>query len=343
MASQNFDHLKALSAELHRLGVLAEQFFAIDANTSLIKSRQFGEYMVKEIAALSGVYDRERRETTHELLRRLSAAQIVPREVADVFHAVRKSGNEASHDLGGTPAEALSALKFCRTLGVWYRRAYGRDLAFRPSPFVPPKPSDETDAATQAELESLRQQVREAQTRLEATKASAEELSKARAAAEELARQAVEESAVWEKTAIDLEADHAELAKTLAQLQAEAAAKPDQQLLELRQASREAASRLELDERQTRLLIDAQLAGMGWEADSITLRHAAGARPEEGRDRAIAEWPTDTGPVDLCPVLRHELCWCRRSQARSRRRSVGPRPGRTLRARHSPRAGRAPS
>lgn len=298
MASQNFDHLMALSAELHRLGVLAEQFFAIDPNTSLIKSRQFGEYMVKEIAALSGVYDRERRETTHELLRRLSAAQIVPREVADVFHAIRKSGNEASHDLGGTPAEALSALKFCRTLGVWYRRAYGRDQAFRPGPFVPPKSSDETDAATQAELESLRQQVREAETRLEATKASAEELSRARAAAEELARQAVEESAVWERTAIDLEADQAELAKTLAQLQAEAAAKPDQQLLEVRQAGREAASRLELDEQQTRLLIDAQLAGMGWEADSITLRHAAGARPEEGRDLAIAEWPTDTGPVD---------------------------------------------
>ncbi|UIK05386.1 hypothetical protein [Neorhizobium galegae] len=48
--SANFDHLKEISPELHRLGVLAERFFAEDANTSLIKSRQFGEYMVKEIA-----------------------------------------------------------------------------------------------------------------------------------------------------------------------------------------------------------------------------------------------------------------------------------------------------
>lgn len=53
----NFDHLKENSQELHRLGTLAERFFAEDANTSLIKSRQFGEHMVKEIAALSGVYD----------------------------------------------------------------------------------------------------------------------------------------------------------------------------------------------------------------------------------------------------------------------------------------------
>jgi restriction system protein len=52
--SANFGHLSQLSPELHRLGTLAERFFAEDANTSLIKSRQFGEYMVKEVAALSG-------------------------------------------------------------------------------------------------------------------------------------------------------------------------------------------------------------------------------------------------------------------------------------------------
>jgi type I restriction enzyme R subunit len=75
MASLNFDHLRSLSPELHRLGVLAERFFAVDANTSLIKSRQFGEYMVKEIAALSGTYEPERREATFDLLRRLTAMQ----------------------------------------------------------------------------------------------------------------------------------------------------------------------------------------------------------------------------------------------------------------------------
>lgn len=45
--SVNFDHLREISPELHRLGILAERFFAEDANTSLIKSRQFGEYMVR--------------------------------------------------------------------------------------------------------------------------------------------------------------------------------------------------------------------------------------------------------------------------------------------------------
>lgn len=129
--------------------MLAERFFADDANTSLIKSRQFGEHMLKEIAALSGVYDPGARETASELLRRLTTQQVLPREVADVFHAVRKSGNEAAHGTGGTPAEALSALRFCRVLGVWYRRTYGRDPNFQSGPFVPPRSSSDIDQATE--------------------------------------------------------------------------------------------------------------------------------------------------------------------------------------------------
>ncbi len=52
------------------------------------------------------------------------------------------------------------------------------------------------------------------------------------------------------------------------------------------------------DEAETRRLIDAQLRGAGWQADSAALRHALGARPVKGEDRAIAEWPTAEGPAD---------------------------------------------
>ncbi|THK35614.1 type I restriction-modification system endonuclease [Ensifer sp. MPMI2T] len=296
--SANFGHLKEISSELHRLGVLAERFFADDANTSLIKSRQFGEYMVKEIAALSGVYDPAARETTHDLLRRLATQQVLPREVADIFHAVRKSGNEATHSLAGSPAEALAALKFCRALGVWYRRTYGRDPNFKPGPFVPPRASADIDQATQAELAALRAQVREAETQLAAAHASAEELSRARVAAEELARQAAADSAVWEQTAIEMEANQVALSRNLAELQKAAEAQPQQLQMEFKQAGLQAASRLELDERQTRRLIDVQLIDAGWEADSDKLSYQAGARPEEGRNVAIAEWPSEGGRAD---------------------------------------------
>ncbi|MFP5077946.1 type I restriction-modification system endonuclease [Rhizobium sp. YIM 134829] len=296
--SVNFGHLQEISPELHRLGTLAERFFAEDANTSLIKSRQFGEYMVKEIAARSGVYDAGARETTHDLLRRLVTQQVLPREVADIFHAVRKSGNEATHSLAGSPAEALAALKFCRALGVWFRRTYGKDPNFKPGPFVPPRASEAVDPATQAELVALRAQVRDAQEQLVAAQASAEELAKARAAAEELARQASADSAVWEQTAVEMEANQAALSRQLAELQKAAETEPVQTQVEFKQAGLQAASRLELDERQTRRLIDVQLVDAGWEADSDRLTYQKGARPEEGRALAIAEWPCDGGRAD---------------------------------------------
>jgi type I restriction enzyme R subunit len=312
--SENFDHLKEISPELHRLGLLAERFFAEDANTSLIKSRQFGEYMAKEIAALSGVYDPATRETTHDLLRRLATQQILPREVADIFHAVRKSGNEATHSLAGSPAEALAALKFCRALGVWYRRTYGRDPNFRPGPFVPPKASVDIDQGTLAELAALRAQVQAAESQLAAAHASAGELAKARAAAEELARQAAADSVVWERTAVQMETNQAELARKLAELQRQAEAQPQQLQMEFKQAGLQAASRLELDERQTRRLIDVQLADAGWEADSDTLVYQKGVRPEAGRNLAIAEWPAEGGRADYALFIG---LTCRREQRSS--------------------------
>ena len=298
MTSTNFDHLKPLSPQLHQLGKLAEQFFSQDANTSLIKSRQFMELMVKEVAATSGMYDTASRETTHDLLRRLAAQQILPREVASVFHAVRKLGNNAAHQFTGTAADALSALKFCRALGVWYRWSYGKDPGFRPGPFVPPRDPKQADESLKADLAKLRAEVLAKEKALMAAHAETDELHKARAALEEIARQANEESAVWEQSAREQEAAAIELAQKLEAIQRTALLESEQTRRERHQAGHEAATRMELDEADTRLLIDVQLSDMGWEADSKTLRYAKGTRPEKGRNLAIAEWPTESGPVD---------------------------------------------
>jgi type I restriction enzyme R subunit len=52
------------------------------------------------------------------------------------------------------------------------------------------------------------------------------------------------------------------------------------------------------DEAATRDRIDLQLRAAGWEVDTKTLRFADGARPQPGTNRAIAEWPTASGPAD---------------------------------------------
>lgn len=54
------------------------------------------------------------------------------------------------------------------------------------------------------------------------------------------------------------------------------------------------ASKVHLTEAQTRELIDEQLRKVGWEADTQELRYSKGARPQKGKNLAIAEWPTDS-------------------------------------------------
>ena len=63
---------------------------------------------------------------------------------------------------------------------------------------------------------------------------------------------------------------------------------------ERRKKVREAASKVQLDERQTRFLIDEQLRQVGWEVDTEKIRYSKGARPKKGKNLAIAEWPTDS-------------------------------------------------
>ena len=45
-------------------------------------------------------------------------------------------------------------------------------------------------------------------------------------------------------------------------------------------------------------MIDEQLRQAGWIVDSATLRFGNGTRPVKGKNLAIAEWPTESGPAD---------------------------------------------
>jgi len=84
----------------------------------------------------------------------------------------------------------------------------------------------------------------------------------------------------------------------LRKYQTEAERKQSQTIQNYRLASSAAGNQLILDEAQTRQLIDWQLSQAGWEADTINLRYNKGTRPERGRNLAIAEYPTGSGPAD---------------------------------------------
>ena len=285
----NFSVLSQHDEQLLRLGMLAEKYFADDPNTCLLKLRQLAESLAQMLAARTGLYVSPE-ESQFDLLRRLQDGGVLPREVFQMFGEVRRAGNAASHSLSGDHRAALTTLKLTWQLGLWFHRTF-KDAGYKSGPFIPPQaPKDET-AELRAELERLNTALSDYQ----ATQAQvAEKLS----ATEASLRAAKDEQAFWESIAADEERAKVALAKTLAEQQSFAAAQPKGALARVVNAANSAAGAVVLDEADTRKLIDQQLCLAGWEADTETIRFGKGARPEKNRNRAIAEWPTESGPAD---------------------------------------------
>jgi len=298
--SANFDFLRVHDEQLVRLGALAERYFTADPNTCLIKLRQFGEALAQLTAAKAGLYS-SADEQQSDLIRRLKIQGVLPQQPAELFHQLRIVGNRATHHQTGTHAEALSALKFARELGVWFHRTFSTPK-FAPGPFVPPPDPDAATKALHAELEELRETVRATRSEAENAKQQAEAEARERLTAQERAQKESEDRAVWEQMASEAEQARSALAAQLSALQAAAenAATPPETLVAKAQA---AAAAIDIDEASTRVLIDAQLVARGWEADTRNLRFSVGTRPVKGRNMAIAEWPTKNGPADYALFL----------------------------------------
>ena len=285
----NFDMLRAYEAQLWRLGALAERYFAEDPNTSLLKLRQLSELLAQSLAARTGLYTHPE-ETQYELIRRLQGEGVLPGEVRQVFDQIRITGNAANHALQGDHAAALSTLKLCWQLCLWFHRTF-KDAGFRSGPFVPPQPPEDESVELRAELAKLRQAVATFQSQQEQVRG---ELYITQTQLSSIS----EERSIWEQLATESDGEKAQLAAQLHALQATAAAAPAVQLKQFLQSAATAATQVQLDEPETRRIIDAQLRQAGWEADTPTLRYSKGVRPQRGRNIAIAEWPCDGFSAD---------------------------------------------
>lgn len=285
----NFDMLRSYEEQLWRLGALAERYFADDPNTCLLKLRQQAELLAQSLAARAGIY-LSQEESQYELIRRLQSEGLLPREIKQVLDQVRVTGNAANHALEGTHASALSTLRLSWQLCLWFHRTF-KDPDFRSGPFLPPSPPRDESDDLRRELAALRhavsvfqQQHSDAQSELHTVQTQLSDLS--------------EERAIWEQLATESELAKAQLAVQLASLQLVAASETPSNRMELLLSADAAASLVQLDEAQTRKIIDQQLRQAGWEADSEVLRFAKGARPQRGRNIAIAEWPCEGYSAD---------------------------------------------
>lgn len=304
MASRNFGFLSSHDALFEQLAEAAERNLTADPNTTLIKLRQLAEAFARHAAASAGLLTGPHM-TQLEILRALESKGLIEREVASLFHALRRAGNQATHDFVSSRTSALDHLKLARKLAIWFHRTYGAadDVRrFKPGAFRAPEDHTANLRDLEDELARLNAEAEQHRRQADAERARAELEARRRAEAEALRARAEEELEVYSELAEEAEARIVEQRQQfelhLAELQQRNLGASEQSLRVQRVKSLEAGSRLDLDEAETRLLVDAQLRAVGWEADSVHLRHSLGARPEPGRNRAIAEWPTEDGVAD---------------------------------------------
>jgi type I restriction enzyme, R subunit len=300
MPSANFSFLGVHDPLLVKLGGEAEHYFFTDPNICLIRLRQFGEVLAQRVAAEVGIYT----GVEEDQLTRLNALRdrgVLTPEVANLFHGLRKAGNDAVHAHKGTREDAIHQIKMARTLGAWFYKSF-KDPSFKAGSFTPLSDPRLHEISVTAELKRLQDELSASQQEIEAARLSAENEARRRAEAEQIAEQSAEERAVWQSLAEEMEAqldaERQRLASELAALQAQTITTPASEVLQRIESAQLAGNELDLDEADTRRLIDEQLREAGWEAYTGELTYAKGTRPQRGRNLAIAEWPTSNGPAD---------------------------------------------
>ncbi|SHK16893.1 type I restriction enzyme, R subunit [Desulfatibacillum alkenivorans DSM 16219] len=306
--SPNFNFLDKHDPILVRYASQAERYVFDDPNTALFKLRQFAEVLAQHAAAYSGLYV-ENEDNLLAIINRLWNRGILTDEVSQLFHQIRKVGNAAVHKNAGTQGEALHQLKFARTLAVWFHKTFGHDPSFKPGGFVPPPEPKDATQELQEELKHLQAKLIEyedtakaAKETAKAAKETAKEEARRRAEAQAKAQEAYNELSaameLAEETEAQLHQQKIEFEDRLQALQAKTASATKEQMSLIVESAKTAGEDLDLDEADTRKIVDSQLRDAGWEADTQAISYKKGVRPQKGKNLAIAEWPTEKGPAD---------------------------------------------
>lgn len=133
-SSINFSFLESQNPQLSHLASLAEYFLHIDTNTCLVKLRQFGELLAKQVALKVDIPINNNEEQFY-LLKKLENNGLFQNTTKDLyekltlFHRIRIEGNNATHINYELPDynTALNHLQYAWELGIWYYRSFYDD------------------------------------------------------------------------------------------------------------------------------------------------------------------------------------------------------------------------
>ncbi|MEW8474563.1 MAG: type I restriction-modification system endonuclease [Candidatus Thiodiazotropha endolucinida] len=293
--SSNFKFLADYDPVFLQLAEAAERAFSSDPNTTLIKLRQFGEALAQDLAARAGIVFDER-TTQADLLWKLNREIRLDSTIRNLFHTLRIEGNKATHKFQTQHKEAMDGLRIARALAVWFHQSFGKQgTNFKPGPFVDPQDPSHQLRELQSEIEQLKANLRDTNKQLDSSQELADLIAREKEEYAVLAHQMDAEARTYEQLASEaeeaLQKQKEEFERGLKEMQDQLGGQIHV-APKVVESTQKASSQFTLNEELTRILIDQQLINAGWDADTQELTYKKGARPEKGKNKAIAEWPT---------------------------------------------------
>lgn len=175
LPSRNFEFLRNYDPLLVEYALKAEIEAYGDPNTSLLKIRQFGEWLAKSTAAHAGMDCTD--NSLDETISLLKRQRIITKDVFGLFEQIRLYGNEAAHEHAREATMALRSLICAHELAKWFEVNIRQNRDFELEPFKPlPKPAD-AHRELEEEINFLRDEMARSQLAANASEAQISELT----------------------------------------------------------------------------------------------------------------------------------------------------------------------
>jgi type I restriction enzyme, R subunit len=305
--SPNFGFLLRHEPLLVMDGAAAELYLFTDPDAAIAKARRFTETLARLL--VRNTQTRVGGSSQDARIKALTDAGVLVPKIRQAFDDVRISGNRAVHSHWGDVRAALSCVRTCFELGVWFHRAVTGDPA--PNAFVPPPDpgaQPPAKASDRAELAELRQELARQRERLAAVKVHRDgqisqveaETRARRQAEEELARALADRAelrSLVEQTQQRLTEAEARFAAEMGHARKVKASDRDAFIARAQQAIGEPLTEAEVRER-----IDKMLGRAGWDVQNP---HATNLFAADGV--AVREVPTAAGVADYLLYVGQKL------------------------------------
>ena len=245
--SVNFHFLVEAFPVESEYAVRAERYVFQDPNTSLLKSRQFAEFIAARL--MLGAKLDPMVYTFEERVRELRRQSVLDRKTSQYFDEVRRRGNLANHERLSEQKEALAALMAAHQIAIWLYRTF-TDPNFASRAFIPPPKPTDADDELKLELELLRAESETQQAELIRRTDEIADLSRIREQLETERQEAYAKLsaslAELHSTKMQLDDDQRQFEETLSKLKTEVSALSSDNVRELARRARTVAQRIGL-------------------------------------------------------------------------------------------------